>query len=120
MTSVGPKRNHGTSRKTNSTSTESGGRSRISLAKAVPNTIKAGPKRTNKVAKPLVNKTAKILDLLKRPEGSTLKELCKATGWQPHSIRGFLSGVVTRRLGLRLSSIKAETGERRYSTKVKP
>jgi hypothetical protein len=44
-------------------------------------------------------KTAKILDLLKRPDGVTLKELTKATGWQAHSVRGFLSGAMARRWG---------------------
>jgi Protein of unknown function (DUF3489) len=37
------------------------------------------------------SKTDKILDLLKRPSGVSLKELVKATGWQPHSVRGFLA-----------------------------
>ena len=39
------------------------------------------------------NKTETILDLLKRPGGVTAKELMKATGWQPHSVRGFVSGM---------------------------
>ena len=39
------------------------------------------------------SKAAKVLDLLKRSGGVTLKELIKATGWQPHSVRGYLSGV---------------------------
>jgi hypothetical protein len=38
------------------------------------------------------SKAAKVLDLLKRSGGVTLKELVKAKGWQPHSVRGFLSG----------------------------
>jgi Protein of unknown function (DUF3489) len=43
------------------------------------------------------SKAAKVLDLLKRSGGVTLKELRKATGWQPHSVRGFLSGTVRKR-----------------------
>jgi hypothetical protein len=63
------------------------------------------------------SKTAKILSMLQRPQGTTLKELIKATGWQAHSIRGFLSGTVVGRMGLKVSSIKAESGERRYTVK---
>ena len=63
------------------------------------------------------SKTAKVLDLLKRPDGATLKELMKATGWQPHSVRGFLSGTVGKKMGLAVTSTKAEDGERRYSVK---
>ena len=63
-------------------------------------------------------KTAQILDLLKRPGGASLKELMKATGWQAHSIRGFLSGTVGKKMGLRVMSIKGEDGERRYSVKA--
>jgi hypothetical protein len=40
-----------------------------------------------------------------------------ATGWQPHSIRGFLSGTVGKKMGLAVSSTKAEDGERTYSVK---
>ncbi len=63
------------------------------------------------------SKTAKVLDLLRRPGGATAKELMKATGWQPHSVRGFLSGTVGKKLGLALQSTKGEDGERRYSLK---
>ena len=63
-------------------------------------------------------KTEKMLDLLKRPKGATLKELLKATGWQPHSLRGFLSGTVGKRMGLTVQSTKGEDGERSYSVKA--
>jgi hypothetical protein len=64
------------------------------------------------------SKTAKILALLKRPGGAALKELMKATGWQPHSVRGFLSGVLTKKMGLKVRSVKGASGERRYSVKA--
>ena len=63
-------------------------------------------------------KTEKVLDLLKRPKGATLKELLKAAGWQPHSIRGFLSGTVGKKMGLTVTSAKGEDGERSYSVKA--
>ena len=63
------------------------------------------------------SKASKVLELLKRPDGATAKELMKATGWQPHSIRGFLSGTVSKKLGLAVTSTKGEDGERIYSVK---
>jgi hypothetical protein len=39
----------------------------------------------------------------------------KAAGWQPHSVRLYLSGTVGKKLGLKVESTKAENGERRYS-----
>jgi len=82
---------------------------------------KAATSRTKaKVAKPQArrgSKTAKILDLLRRSGGVTAKELMKATGWQPHSVRGFLSGTVCKRMGLKLVSTKGEAGMRTYSIK---
>jgi hypothetical protein len=63
------------------------------------------------------SKTAKVLDLLKRSGGATLKELMKATGWQAHSVRGFLSGALGKKMGLAVTSIKADDAERRYSVK---
>ncbi len=64
------------------------------------------------------SKTATILDLLKRKDGATLKELMKASGWQPHSVRGFLSGTVGKKMGLTVTSLKGEDGERTYSIKA--
>src|SRR6266480_2077518 len=62
-------------------------------------------------------KKAAILTLLHRPKGATLKELMKATEWQAHSVRGFLSGAVGKKMGLTVTSIKGEDGERSYSVK---
>jgi hypothetical protein len=65
----------------------------------------------------LGSKTAKVLDLLQHSGGATLKELMKATGWQAHSVRGFISGVLGKKMGLTVTSTKAEDGEHRYSVK---
>ncbi len=64
------------------------------------------------------SKAAKILDLLKRPEGATLAALMKATEWQAHSVRGFLSGSLRKKLGLTITSAKGTDGERTYSVKA--
>jgi hypothetical protein len=72
---------------------------------------KAGPARDG-------SKAAKVLDLLKRPEGASMKDLLKATGWQAHSVRGFLSGAIRKKMGMAVTSTKTEDGERTYSIKV--
>jgi hypothetical protein len=64
------------------------------------------------------SKTSKILALLKRAGGATAKQLMKVTGWQPHSVRGFLSGAVGKKMGLTVTSTKGEDGERRYSVQA--
>jgi hypothetical protein len=61
------------------------------------------------------SKTAIILGLLKRREGAALKELMEATEWQAHSVRGFLSGALRKKMGLKIESAKDTLGERRYS-----
>ena len=90
---------------------------KASPAKKAP---KGGKK--DEVAKPQAardgSKTAKILELLKRPGGVTAKELMKATGWLPHSVRGFLSGTLGKKMGLTVTSAKTEDGERAYSVKA--
>jgi hypothetical protein len=64
------------------------------------------------------SKAAKILDLLKRPEGATLAAIMKATSWQAHSVRGFISGTLGKKMGLKVTSAKGEDGERTYSIKA--
>ena len=55
-----------------------------------------------------------ILNLLRRKQGATLEELQKVSGWQAHSVRGFLSGTVKTKLKLKLRSSVSKSGERRY------
>lgn len=84
---------------------------------------KATPaKKTPKVAKETGtrdgSKATQVIDLLKRAEGATLAELMKATSWQAHSVRGYLSGTVGKKLGLTVTSTKSEEGVRSYSVKA--
>src|SRR5215510_13732180 len=55
-----------------------------------------------------------VLELLRRKEGSTMAEIATATNWQNHSIRGFISGTVSKKMGLAVESVKNEAGERTY------
>ena len=59
------------------------------------------------------SKQARVLALLGRPTGATISSVRRSTGWQPHTLRGFLAGVVRKKLGLRLESEKTH-GERVY------
>jgi len=63
------------------------------------------------------SKTEKVMELLKRAGGATLKEVMKATGWQAHSVRGFTSGTLGKKMGLTVASVKGEDGQRTYSLK---
>jgi hypothetical protein len=93
-------------------------RKKAKAAKKAPQ----GAKKAARAAKPNESreggKAAAILELLRRPGGATAKELMKATGWQPHSVRGFLSGTLRNKKGLDIVSTKAEDGERTYSLKA--
>ena len=62
------------------------------------------------------SKTAQVIALLQQPEGATLQALVRATGWQTHSVRGFVSGQLKKKLGLKVRSSKRD-GERVYSIK---
>jgi hypothetical protein len=92
-------------------------------AKAAPLKPEPSPKAAN-VKKPTTatrggTKTDKILGLLKQSGGVTLQELVKATGWQPHSVRGFLSGTIGKKMGTPVESFKGVEGDRCYRLSAK-
>lgn len=60
------------------------------------------------------SKKAQVLELLRRPEGATLADIMAATGWQAHSVRGFISGGLGKKMGLKVESVKREDGQRTY------
>ena len=59
------------------------------------------------------SKQSRVIAMLQSPDGTTIDALMKATGWQQHSVRGFLAGVVRKKLKLNLSSTKID-GHRVY------
>jgi hypothetical protein len=62
------------------------------------------------------SKTARVIALLRQPAGASLKTIMRATEWQAHSVRGFISGQLGKKLGLRVHSIELD-GERVYRIK---
>ncbi len=59
------------------------------------------------------SKQSRVISMLQSPNGTTIAAMMKATDWQQHSVRGFLAGVVRKRLKLNLGSKKV-AGERIY------
>ncbi len=60
------------------------------------------------------SKQATVIQMLQRPEGATISQICQATGWQAHTVRGTFAGAFKKKLGLNLTSDKADGGERIY------
>jgi hypothetical protein len=85
--------------------------------KGAPASAKASKKATKperKASAPRAeSKGAKILEMIARGKGATLAEIMKATDWQAHSVRGFIS-TAAKKHGVRIESAKNEGGERVY------
>jgi Protein of unknown function (DUF3489) len=56
------------------------------------------------------SKQDEVIAMLRRPEGATVDEVARATGWQRHTVRGVFSGTLKKKLGFSLASVKEERG----------
>ena len=56
------------------------------------------------------SKQARVIEMLMKPEGTTIDNIMKATHWQQHSVRGFFAGIIRKKLKLTLTSEAAEAG----------
>ena len=85
-----------------------------------PKAAKTGKKaprteRAKATAPRAESKGAKILEMIGRAKGATLAEIMKATDWQAHSVRGFIS-TAAKKHGVKIESEKNEAGDRVYRT----
>jgi hypothetical protein len=93
------------------------GRVKHTQAKGAQESKLKGSRRVSRAATSQPStKAAQIFALLKRPAGSTLKSIMVATGWQAHSVRGFISGHLVKKMGLRVKSVR-QNNERVYLIK---
>ena len=60
------------------------------------------------------SKQAQVIAMLKRPEGATIAQICEATGWQQHTVRGTFAGAFKKKLGLEITSVKEPGQDRIY------
>ena len=82
--------------------------------KAKPATKAAAAKKQSaKTTGDGTNKKAEVIAMMKRAKGATLPEIMEATGWQAHTVRGFVS-ILGSKGGQAIESSKDASGERRY------
>jgi predicted ArsR family transcriptional regulator len=89
------------------------------MAKATKSATKAARKRKRATKKKSQgtrsdSKQAKLIEMLKRPDGATIDEMVKKLEWQPHTVRGAIAGALKKRLGLEVQSQKIEGRGRVY------
>ena len=77
---------------------------------------KSSPASSKRRAAPSQSKQDVVIQLLRRQTGATIEDIIAKTGWQPHSVRGFFSGLVKKKLKLPLTSEVGKDGVRRYHT----
>ena len=91
-----------------------GGKAKVAPKKDAKAGKKSAKREAAKTSTPRADsKGAKILAMIERAKGATLAEIQKATDWQAHSVRGFLS-TAARKYGLKIESTKTESGDRLY------
>ena len=78
-------------------------------AQAIDEVIEAAKPRTRDNSK-----QAQVIAMLKRPEGATIEQICEATQWQAHTVRGTFAGAFKKKLGLEITSTKEAGGQRIY------
>ena len=86
-------------------------------APVAPKKAKATKALTSKDKAPTTregSKKAIVLDMLRRADGATLRDIMGATEWQAHSVRGFISGSLGKKMGLTVESFKRPDGVRAY------
>lgn len=83
-------------------------------AKAKPENAVVAPKNASASKRAADTKREIVLKKLRGAKGVSINQLMQATGWQAHSVRGFLSGTVKKKLGLAVTSESGKDGVRRY------
>ena len=107
----GPKANQG-AKKAAPTKEAKHAASKHAAKQAPKPAVKKAPKPATEAREG--SKKATILELMRRPKGATLTEIAKATHWQNHSIRGFISGTLNKKMSLTVESSQNEAGLRTY------
>ncbi len=81
-----------------------------------PDTVSSEPQSMHDVTPPSSksSKQAQVLAMLSRPEGATIPQICAATDWQAHTVRGTFAGAFKKKLGLEITSEKTKGSDRVY------